>query len=98
MLGTGRSAQERSTVANLLGVLTVTTPASDAPTQQQTFRRAAGYFQRAIRENPANYAAKLNLELVLRLSKRDRSRFDARAQQIFGVGKGQSAGPGGSGF
>jgi hypothetical protein len=98
LLASGRSPVERSTAANLLGVLTVTTPASDTATQQQTLDRAAGYFQQAIQDDPTNYAAKLNLELVLRLSKPDKSSLDKKAQRHFGLGKGKAPGSVGSGF
>jgi len=94
----GRDPQERSTAANLLGVLTVTTPAADSETQTQTLVRASGYFQRAIAEDPANAAAKLNLELVLRLRRPGGSSFNKDARGGFGFGKGRGAGVVGSGF
>jgi hypothetical protein len=88
----GRSAGERSTAANLLGVLTITTPATDSETQMQTIRRAADYFQLAVDENPANAAAKQNLELVLRLKRPGKSKLskDARGGFGFGTGRGSS--------
>lgn len=98
LISAGRTPQERSTAANLLGVLTVTTPAADSETQTQTLVRAAGYFQRAIAEDPANAAAKLNLELVLRLRKPGKSRFNKDARGGFGFGKGRGAEVVGSGF
>lgn len=94
----GRTPQERSTAANLLGVLTVTTPAADSETQTQTLVRAAGYFQRAIAEDPQNVSAKLNLELVLRLRKGGKSGFNKDARGGFGFGKGRGAQVVGSGF
>jgi hypothetical protein len=98
LITAGRDPQERSTAANLLGVLTVTTPATDSETQAQTLVRAAGYFQRAIAEDPANVAAKLNLELVLRLRRPGKSRFNKDARGGFGFGKGRGAEVVGSGF
>jgi hypothetical protein len=98
LIGTGRNAQERSTAANLLGVLTVTTPAADSETQTQTLVRAAGYFQQAIAEDPTNVAAKLNLELVLRLRRPGKSGFNKDARGGFGFGKGRGAQVIGSGF
>ncbi len=94
----GRSPQERSTAANLLGVLTVTTPATDTETQTQTLVRAAGYFQQAIAQDPLNVAAKLNLELVLRLRRGGKSGFSKDARGGFGFGKGRGATVVGSGF
>ncbi len=98
ILDGGRTAEERSNAANLLGVLTVTTPSSDGETQTQTLRRAAEYFQRAILENPSNYAAKLNLELVLRIQRPGQSKFGKDARGGYGFGKGKGAGVIGSGF
>lgn len=98
LVTSGRTPQERSTAANLLGVLTVTTPASDSETQTQTLVRAAGYFQRAIAEDPQNASAKMNLELVLRLRKGGKSGFNKDARGGFGFGKGRGAQVVGSGF
>lgn len=89
---------ERSTAANLLGVLTVTTPTSDSATQLQTLHRAANYFREAITENPTNYAAKSNLELVLRIEHLGKSRFGKDARGGFGFGRGRGASVAGSGF
>ena len=98
LISSGRTAKERSTAANLLGVLTVTTPAADSETQTQTLVRAAGYFQRAVAEDAGNAAAKLNLELVLRLRKGGKSGFNKDARGGFGFGKGRGAQVVGSGF
>jgi hypothetical protein len=98
ILDSGRTAEERSNAANLLGVLTVTTPSSDGETQTQTLQRAAEYFQRAILENPANYAAKLNLELVLRIQRPGQSKLGKDARGGYGFGRGKGAGVIGSGF
>jgi hypothetical protein len=98
LLEAGATGAERSTAANLLGVLTVTTPASDGETQTQTLKRSAAYFQRAIAEDPSNYAAKLNLELVLRLRKPGKSRFGKDARGGYGFGKGRGAEIVGSGY
>lgn len=98
LIATGRTAVERSNAANLLGVLTVTTPTSDSETQTQTLRRAAGYFQQAIAQNPANASAKLNLELVLRLRKPGKSRFGKDARGGYGFGRGRGVGIVGSGY
>jgi hypothetical protein len=98
-LATGAATgAERSDAANLLGVMTVTTPAADAATQTQTLQRAALYFQRAILDDPTNYAAKLNLELVLRLRRPGKSRFGKDARGGYGYGGAQGAGVIGGGF
>jgi hypothetical protein len=94
----GATGEERSTAANLLGVMTVTTPTSDSETQMQTLHRAAAYFRRAIGESPTNYAAKANLELVLRIEHLGKSRFGKDARGGFGFGRGRGASVGGSGF
>jgi hypothetical protein len=92
------TGSERSNAANLLGVMTVTTPAADSATQTQTLARAALYFQRAIAEDPTNYAAKLNLELVLRLQRPGKSRFGKDARGGYGFGGARGAGVVGGGF
>lgn len=98
VLDHGATATERSTAANLLGVMTVVTPTSDTTTQMQTLHRSAGYFRRAIAENPLNFSAKANLELVLRIEKLGKSRFGKDARGGFGFGRGRGASVGGSGF
>lgn len=98
LMTSAATAAERSNAANLLGVLTVTTPASDVETQTQTLRRAAGYFQDAIGADPTNYAAKLNLELVLRLRRPGKSRFGHDARGGYGFGRGRGVGVIGSGY
>ena len=98
VLDTGRTAFERSNAANLLGVLTVTTPSGENETQRQTLERAAAYFQRAILLDSTNYAAKLNLELVLRVQVPGKSKLGKDARGGYGFGKGKGAGIIGSGF
>jgi hypothetical protein len=98
LLRSGSTGEERSTAANLLGVLTVTTPASDSSALTQTLRRAAQYFQSAIDEDPTNYQAKLNLELVLRLQRPGKSPLGKDARAGFGFGRGRGATVIGSGF
>jgi hypothetical protein len=98
LTGSASTAEERSTAANLLGVLTVTTPVTDSSALTQTLRRAAEYFQRAIGEDPTNYPAKLNLELVLRLQRPGKSRFGKDARGGYGFGRGRGVGVVGSGF
>jgi hypothetical protein len=97
LMTTGASAQERSTAANLLGVLTVITP-EDSATQKAEIATAKHYFTQAIDEDPANYAPKLNLELVLRIQHPPKSPLDEDAHGGFGFGGANGAGAVGGGF
>ncbi|HKU57849.1 MAG TPA: hypothetical protein VJP41_12605 [Gaiellaceae bacterium] len=90
--------QERSTAANLLGVMAVTTSAADSPTQKATVERAKHYFGLAVREDPSSYAARLNLELALRLEKPGKSRLDQDARGGFGFGGANGLGVVGGGY
>jgi hypothetical protein len=96
----GISAHERSFAANLLGVLVVTTPASatDKGAVGDILRRAAAYFQQAIRIDDGNADAKLNLELVLRVTKPGNGPFGLDARTGYGSGRGRGATPTGSGY
>lgn len=89
--------EERSTAANLLGFMIVTQPA-DSPTQKAEIASATRYFQRAIIEDPANYDAKLNLELLLRIGRPGKSRIDQDARGGFGFGGANGVGVVGGGF
>lgn len=93
-----RTGAERSAAANLLGVMAIRTPAADSETQTETIDRATNYFRQAIREDPANWAAKVNLEWVLRLTVPDKSRFGTDAHGGFGSGGSEGAGIIGGGF
>ena len=93
-----RTAGERSSAANLLGVLVVTTPPGDQETQAHALTRATGYFQRAIAIDPGNAQAKLNLELVLRLRRPGKSAFGKDARGGYGFGRGRGVGITGSGY
>ena len=97
---TGARARERSSAANLLGVLVVTTPApaTDRSGLAKLLRRAAGYFQQAIALDPANGDAKQNLELVLRVSQPGRGRIGHDARAGYGFGRGRGATVIGSGY
>jgi hypothetical protein len=89
---------ERSRAANLLGVMTITTPSADSATQVQTLERAVAYFQQAVEADPANYQAKANLELVLRLERPAKTRFGRDARGGFGTGGSHGAGVVGGGY
>jgi hypothetical protein len=92
--------QERSSAANLLGVLVVTTPvaANDHKLIAKILKRSAGYFQRAISLDPTNDDAKQNLELVLRVTKPKKGGLDRDARSGFGFGSGHALVPLGSGY
>ena len=95
---TAATREERSTAANLLGVMAVTASAADSPTQKATVARAKRYFGLAVAEDPTNYAAKLNLELTLRLEKPGKSRLDQDARGGFGYGGANGLGVVGGGY
>jgi len=97
LMTTASTARERSTAANLLGVMTATTPA-DSPTQKLTVATATRYFQRAVVEDPTNYDAKLNLELMLRIQRPGKSRLDQDARGGFGFGGANGVGVVGGGY
>jgi hypothetical protein len=96
----GVSRPERSDAANLLGVLVVTTPAStqDKGAIGQILKRAAGYFQQAIRLDGANDEAKLNLELVLRLTVPGGGPLSKDERSGYGMGRGRAETQIGSGY
>jgi hypothetical protein len=95
---TAATRQERSNAANLLGVMTVTAPAADTATELEGLDRARLYFTQAIRENPANYAAKVNLELVLRIGSPQKVKIDQDARGGFGSGGSSGVGAIGGGY
>lgn len=97
LMNSGATAEERSNAANLLGFLTVTAPAN-SPTQKEEIATATGYFQRAVVENPRNYNAKLNLELLLRVARPGKSKLDQDARGGFGFGGSNGVGVSGGGF
>jgi hypothetical protein len=93
-----RTAAERSAAANLLGVMTITSPLANGATQTQTIDRAGLYFQQAIGLDQTNWPAKVNLELLLRLTHPDKSRFGKDARGGYGSGGSHGAGPVGGGY
>lgn len=99
VVDSARTASERSSAANLLGVIVVTSPlVTDPQAQAQTLKRAAEFFQQAITIDPANYGAKQNLQLVLLLKKPGRSRVGHDARGGYGFGRGHGAGKIGTGY
>ncbi len=97
LMTTAATAEERSTAANLLGVMTVTAPAN-SPTQKVEIATATRYFQLAVIEDQTSYAAKLNLELLLRVARPGKSRLDQDARGGFGFGGANGVGVVGGGF
>jgi hypothetical protein len=98
-LATGaRTAVERSDAADLLGVMTITTTSTDKATLNDILNRSAYYFQLAITDDPGNWGAKVNLEIVLRLKRPGKSHFGADARGGFGFGGSEGKGIVGGGF
>ena len=97
LMESAATPQERSNAANLLGVMTVTAPAN-SPTQKEEIATAKGYFQQAVIEDPHNYNAKLNLELLLRVARPGKSELDQDARGGFGFGGSNGVGVTGGGF
>jgi hypothetical protein len=97
LMTSGATAEERSHAANLLGVMTVTAPAN-SPTQKEEIKTAIGYFQQAVIADPRNYEAKLNLELLLRVARPNKSKLDQDARGGFGFGGSNGVGVKGGGF
>lgn len=93
-----KTATERSSAANMLGVMTVTTTSTDTATLLQILSRAAEDFQRAVEKDPADWPAKVNLELVLRLARPGKSKFGADARGGFGFGGSEGQDAVGGGF
>jgi hypothetical protein len=91
---------QRSSAANLLGVLLVTTPTlgSDAKSAEQILPRAASYFREAITLDPGNVDAKQNLELVLRIQRPGKGQLGRDARSGYSFGRGRAAGNGGNGY
>ena len=97
LMTTAPTAYERSTAANLLGVMTVTAP-SNSPTQKDEIATARNYFQHAVIADPRNYDAKLNLELLLRVAHPTKSPLNQDAHGGFGFGGANGVGVVGGGF
>jgi hypothetical protein len=97
LMTSGATARERSDAANLLGYLTVTAPAN-SPTQKAEIATAKAYFQRAVIEDPTNYNAKINLELLLRVAHPGKSKLDQDARGGFGFGGANGVGVVGGGL
>lgn len=97
LMTSAATAEERSNAANLLGVMTVNAPAN-SPTQKNEIATAEAYFRQAVIDDPANYGAKLNLELLLRVAHPGKSKLDQDAHGGFGFGGANGVGVVGGGF
>jgi hypothetical protein len=90
---------QRSEAANLLGVLVVTTPAgSDQRVLARLVKRGESYFKQAIALDPANAAAKENLELVLRIKKPDKGKLSRTVRSGYGFSSNRGTGLEGNGY
>jgi hypothetical protein len=99
IVDSARTVAERSSAANLLGVVVVTSPlVNDPQAQAKTLKRAASYFQQAISIDPTNYDAKQNLQLVLLLKKPGKSRIGRDARGGYGFGRGHGVSKRGTGY
>jgi hypothetical protein len=97
LMASAATPQERSNAANLLGVMTVEAPENSA-TQKQEIASAVRYFAQAIRDDPTNYDAKLNLELLLRVAHPGKNKLDQDARGGFGFGGANGVGAVGGGL
>jgi hypothetical protein len=100
-LASAPTAAQRSSAANLLGVLVATTRVpggNDRSVISQLLKRSTAYFQQSIEIDPSNGDAKQNLELVLRLSKPGKGHFGRDARAGYGFGRGRGATELGNGY
>jgi len=100
LMSKGKTAQERSGAANLLGVLVIATPVSAGSqmAQLQVIRQSIDYFQQAIALDPGNVAAKQNLELLLRATRPGKGPLGKDAHAGFGFGRGHGETVVGNGY
>jgi hypothetical protein len=93
-----KTAAERTSAANLLGVMTITTSWTDSKTFVQGVLNSERDFQQAIAQDPANWPAKVNLELVLLLLHPAQTVIGIDARGGFGAGGFTGLGDVGGGF
>lgn len=94
----GAPSRVRSMAANELGVLALVEMQTDPTQARDHARRATAKFTEAIRLDPANTAARHNLELVLTLREQGRGALAFEDGDDRGVGAGAGSTQGGSGF
>jgi hypothetical protein len=97
LMTSAATRQERSNAANLLGYMTVTAPENSA-TQKKEIAAAVRYFAQAVVDDPTNYDAKLNLELLLRIAHPGKNKLDQDARGGFGFGGANGVGVVGGGL
>jgi hypothetical protein len=100
LMRSAKTAAERSSAANLLGVLTITTPVAATNTEAVTLivKQSISIFQQAVALDPSDTAAKQNLELVLRVTRPGKGPIGRDAHAGFGFGRGHGVTPIGSGY
>jgi hypothetical protein len=100
LMSTAKTSGERSAAANLLGVLTITTPvsSSNADAVPLILKQSISFFQQAIALDPSDTAAKQNLELVLRVTRPGKGPIGRDAHAGFGFGRGHGLTVVGSGY
>jgi len=97
LMTSAATRDERSNAANLLGVMTVTAPENSA-TQKKEIATGVRYFAQAVVDDPTNYDAKLNLELLLRIAHPGKNKLDQDARGGFGFGGANGVGVVGGGL
>jgi hypothetical protein len=100
LMSSAKTPVERSTAANLLGVLVITTPisAGSQTAQIQVLKQSISYFQQAVELDPGDTAAKQNLELVLRVTRPGKGPIGKDAHAGFGFGRGHGTSLVGNGY
>ncbi|MGH2971454.1 MAG: hypothetical protein ACRDLE_04870 [Gaiellaceae bacterium] len=95
-----KTPAERSSAANLLGVLVITTPisAGSQTAQIQVLKQSIQYFTQAVELDQGDTAAKQNLELVLRVTRPGKGPIGKDAHAGFGFGRGHGASVVGNGY
>ena len=91
--------RRKSALINMLGIVALSTAASDLLSDPNAARGTIATFRRAVRIDPANLDAKLNLELVLRVLQREqRQRQHKRGALQRRAGARAGLGGAGSGY
>jgi hypothetical protein len=100
LMSSAKTSGERSAAANLLGVLTITTPVSSSNTDAVPLilKQSISFFQQAIALDPSDTAAKQNLELVLRVTRPGKGPIGRHAHAAFGFGRGHGLTVVGNGY
>jgi hypothetical protein len=87
----GRSGRDRAVAANLLGLLDFEQARNDPLNVARLLKRSADAFRRAVALDPAGEDAKVNLEILLRLTQPGAEKSREQVG-IFGGGRGLGAG------